>query len=270
MDSVAFLINEHWIFRFPKHQDAKDCLKKEIKALPILKNAVNVAIPDFTFIDSEANFVGYQKINGEFLTKELFYSFSEKGQNQTLKSLAEFLTTVHNQDVEIYQKCGVETQDFRESYAEDFEAIKTEVYPLFSSEDCEYISEQFKLYLERDENFSYQPVLLHNDFSGDHILIDSATKNLSGVIDFGDIAIGDGDYDLMYLLDDFGEDFVKSFLKFYPSQNHNKLLAKLYFWGLVDTLQLILHYLEEKEFDEIEELVGYAQNWIQTMSKRAI
>ena len=69
-----------------------------------------------------------------------FLFIQRKGQNQTLKSLAEFLTTVHNQDVEIYQNAESKRKDFRESYAEDFEVIKTEVYPLFSSEDCEYIS----------------------------------------------------------------------------------------------------------------------------------
>lgn len=266
MDSVAFLVNKTYIFRFPKNKEVRENLAKEIAALPILQTKLEIQIPNFVYIGRNNSFVGYQKIDGEFLTKELFYSLNQNEQQQILNSLADFLTTVHNQDVEIYQKCGIETQDFRATYAEYFKTIKTEVFALFSNEDCRYISEQFKLYLERDENFSYQPVLLHNDFSGDHILVDPATKDLSGVIDFGDISIGDADYDLMYFLDDFGEDFVKSFLKFYPSQNHDKLLAKLYFWGLVDTLQLILHYLEEKEFDEIEELVEYTKIWMQKMS----
>lgn len=268
MDSVAFLVNKNYIFRFPKNNDVRQNLAKEIEALPILQTKLEIQIPNFEYVGKNNSFVGYPKIEGEFLTKELFDSFTETEQDKIQKSLADFLQTVHNQKVEEFIKCGVEIQDLRAEYKSDFENINKFVFPLISAKDAEFISKQFRQYLETEDNFSFQPVLLHNDLSPDHILIDPKTKKLIGIIDFGDIGIGDADYDLMYFLDDYGEEFVRSFLISYPHPNHEKLFKKLYFFGLVDILQLISHYVENEENEEIDELIEYLLDWVRKMEQK--
>lgn len=268
MDSVAFLVNDSYIFRFPKNADVRENLAKEIVALPILQTKLDIQIPHFEYIGRETSFVGYQKIEGQFLTKELFYSFSKSKQNDIQKSLADFLQTIHQQDIKEFVKCGVEIQDLKANYEWDFENIKKFVFPLISKRNEDFIDKQFRNYLKNDENFSFQPVLLHNDLSPDHILFDKENKKLVGIIDFGDIGIGDADYDLMYFLDDYGEEFVHSFLNFYPHPNHEKLFEKLYFFGLADTLQLISHYVENDETDKVDELIEYLLDWIHLMKQK--
>jgi aminoglycoside 2''-phosphotransferase len=267
MDSVAFLVNKNYIFRFPKNDDVRENLAKEIAALPILQTKLEIEIPNFEYVSKNNSFVGYRKIEGKFLTKELFNSFAENEQDEIQKSLADFLQTIHKQKVEEFVKWGVEIQDFRADYEWDFENIKEFVFPLISAKNADFISKQFRQYLETEENFSFEPVLLHNDLSPDHILIEPKTIKLVGIIDFGDIGIGDPDYDLIYFLDDYAEEFVRSFLRFYPHPNHEKLFEKLYFFGLVDTLQLISHYVENEEIDEIDELLEYLLEWIRKMEQ---
>jgi aminoglycoside 2''-phosphotransferase len=268
MDSVAFLVNGSHIFRFPKDAEVEKNLAKEIAVLPYLKTRLKVKIPQFDYIGANASFVGYRKIEGEFLSRELFYSFSEGEQNGIQRSLAEFLLTIHNQRIDDLKNSSLEAQDFQTEHALDFEKTKKYVFPLIMGEDRRFIENKFQSYLENDGNFAYKPVLLHNDLSADHIFVDVQTRQLNGIIDFGDIGIGDGDYDLMYLLDDYGEKFVRSFLKFYPHPNHEKLFQKLYFWGLVDILQLINHYSEEKNQSEIEDLLKHLRNWIDLIKSR--
>lgn len=270
MDSLAFLVNDSLIFRFPKDQEIRINLRKEICALPILEPQLEVKIPKFKYIGADASFVGYEKIEGEMLTKELFYSFSPNQQKALQKSLAEFLQTVHRQNIAKFTACGIEIQDCRAEYESDFANIRKYVFPLVSSQTQQFITQQFHGYLNDEKNFSFQPVLLHNDLSADHIFVDSERAQVTGIIDFGDIGIGDGDYDLMYLLDDYGEDFVRSFLNFYPHDNHELLFQKLYFWGLVDTLQLITHYCEEQNTTEIKELLKYLTSWIEQMKNRDV
>lgn len=268
MDSSAFLVSDSLIFRFPKDEEIRVNLRKEICALPILQPQLAVKIPEFKYVGENAAFVGYEMIAGEMLTKELFYSLSENAQISLQKSLAEFLQTIHQQSVAEFTRCGVEIQDFRAKYESDYENTLKYVFPLASRETQTFIARQFQDYLTRDENFSAAPVLLHNDLSADHIFVSPDNAQITGIIDFGDIGIGDGDYDLMYLLDDYGEDFVRSFLQFYPHDDHEKLFRKLYFWGLVDTLQLIAHYREEESTAEIEELLKYLAAWIEAMKRR--
>jgi len=62
----------------------------------------------------------------------------------------------------------------------------------------------------------YTPTLLHADFGPGHIFCDEKGERIRGIIDFGDIGIGDPDYDLMYLYGIFGWAFVLRFIRHYP------------------------------------------------------
>ena len=55
---------------------------------------------------------------------------------------------------------------------------------------------------------AYAPKMIHGDLSPDHFLIDSETKDLTGIIDFGDIAICDPDYEYLYIFEDCGKSFT--------------------------------------------------------------
>lgn len=268
MDSVAFLVNGSYIFRFPKDEKIRQNLAKEVATLPIIRPQLNIKIPDFEFISPEYAFVGYKIIEGEFLTKELFYSFSKIEQDSIQKVIAKFLVTIHQQNIKEFIKCGIVIQDFRAEYRSDFENVRKYIFPIISDENKQFITKLFNQYLENKENFLYQPMLLHNDLGTDHILIDPLIRQLNGIIDFGDIGIGDPDYDLMYLMDDFGEGFVQSFLEFYPHPNHQKLFAKLNFWLLVDDLQAVVHFLEENNYEKVEEYKPYFLNRINEMKSK--
>ena len=268
MESVAYLVNENFIFRFPKNEYARKSLQREIFALPKIRRRLKLEIPDFKFVDKKANFVGYPKICGEDLTSEIFASLTKKEQAEIQQSLAEFLMAIHQTDVSDFPPNGIEIQDFFAAYKSDFREIKEKVFPFIECEERDFIAEKFDEYLSDKNNFSDDAVLLHNDLSADHILFDRAEKKIKGIIDFGDIAIGDADYDLMYLLDDYDEDFVRAFLRFYPHPDHERLFDKLYFWNLANILQLIIYYEAEKNRREIEKLIENLRDWIRLMKAR--
>ena len=268
MDSEAYSVNDSYIFRFPKSAEVRQNLAKEIAALPILQEKLNFKIPNFEFAGIGNSFVGYRKIEGEFLSRDLFDSFSNAEQAKIQESLAGFLMTIHRQNIDEFTKLGIEIQDFRADYKCDFEETQKNIFPLLSIEDQEFIAGQFQSYLENDENFSYQPVLLHNDLSSDHILVDAETAQINGIIDFGDIGIGDGDYDLMCLHGDYGKDFVTRFLQFYSHFDSQKLFSKLNFWMLVNDLQAVKHYLEEGNAAKFKEYKKYLLNRLDTMKNK--
>jgi aminoglycoside phosphotransferase (APT) family kinase protein len=58
------------------------------------------------------------------------------------------------------------------------------------------------------------PVILHGDISPGHVLADSE-GSLTGVIDWGDVAFGDPARDLIFLYEDWGDDFLRLALEGY-------------------------------------------------------
>lgn len=256
-NSEAFFVDKKYVFRFPKSKYAKIQMQREIVALPIIRSRVNLQIPDFQFISPGKNFVGYKIIQGEPLISQVYTSLKKSIQVSIQHAIAKFLFQLHRIDLSDLNDCGFETMDLEEEYAENFERAKEFIYPNISKSKRNIITELFISYLSDTKNFDYAPALIHNDFSKDHILFDAESKSLTGIIDFGDIAIGDPDYDLMYLMDEFGYNFLKEIFKTYKPKNKKTLISKLYFFSLANKVQIILGNINDDESEDLKN--GYKE-----------
>ncbi len=251
-NSKAFLINEDFIFRFPKREDVKQHFKKEIEVLPKIRSQLNLEIPNFNFISKEINFVGHKNIPGEFLRPKIYHSLEEKYQIEIQKTLAAFLSQLHEINLNLVSGSKLEIMNYKEEYSGNLELAKQLIYPKISAKRREIITLLFTNYLHNPDRFKYTPRLIHNDFSLDHILFESESKKLSGIIDFGDMAIGDPDYDFMYLLDSFGPQFISQILTFYTGKIHKDFFEKIYFFSLANKLQIFLASIEDEDDNAIK------------------
>ena len=267
-NSKAFLINQNYIFRFPKREVVKQNLKKEIAVLAKIRSLLNLEIPNFNFISKEINFVGYKSISGEFLTIKIYNSLEKELQSQIQKSLAGFLSQLHNIDLTILTDCELETMNYKEEYSNDFKSTQKLIFPNISTKYRKIITQLFTTYLDNQKNFEYRPALIHNDFSTDHILFEISSNKISGIIDFGDLAIGDPDYDLMYLLDSFGQGFIMKMLNFYGFPNQKVLKEKLYFFTLANKLQITIGSIKEDARYSIKNNYANLERWMREYEKR--
>lgn len=243
MDSKAFLVNDDLIFRFPKLEEVAKQLEVEIALLPKLQKTVALAIPRFEYIGKQENgfsFVGYQKIHGEELSGKVLASLDSRVRDNIFKQLSNFLQQIHAFPLDIAKQCGVKMDNTKENYLSDYREIKKCVFSMFDEETRTYVTNLYETYLADETNFLHVPALLHADFSPDHILFDNRENVVSGVIDFGDVNIDDPDYDLMYLYMEWGEEYVRELLKFYPHANHERLMKKLHFYSRANTVQDVL------------------------------
>jgi len=94
------------------------------------------------------------------------------------------------------------------------------------------------MHLHTTANFSFQPVVLHADLSGDHILVEDDA--VAAVLDFGDVNWGDPDYDFMYLFVDFGWEFVEDVARRYGHPDLERLNQKSRYFALTDQIGTIL------------------------------
>ncbi len=244
VDSEAYLVNGAWVFRFPRRAEVSRALSREVAVLPKMAGHLPVATPRFAYIGRQAAtgllFAGYLFIPGEPLTLELFDSLAHPDQEQVLVTLAAFLRGVHSFPVSDASESGVEELSTREWVESWWSAGRTEVLPLLAPHDGLALARLIERFLADKRNFANTACLLYADFAPEHVLYDAAARAISGIIDWGDLTIGDPDYDLLYLYQDYGEDFVRRLLAHHPQPDPARLLDKLRVFNACDHIQAIV------------------------------
>jgi aminoglycoside 2''-phosphotransferase len=240
MESCTYLVNDTYIFRFPKRPQAVEDVEIEITLLPALQTHLSVPIPQFEFVgrrEEDVLFVGYKKIEGVALD-EIWENASTDEQEILMRALGLFLQEVHAFPIDQAHRCGVPLHRFRRVHNGDFGKVLKDLAPSLEEETLVYLQLLHQKYMEEERNLFFDSVLLHADFSPGHIFCDPQSKKITGVIDFGDTGLGDPDYDLLYLFGAFGWDFILRFLPHYHRTDVDPVLLhqKLRFLLLHNTL----------------------------------
>lgn len=224
LDSIAYRVNNEYIFKMSKHDEARENLKKEIKVLNYLKGKLSLQIPTIEFYSEKYSVCGYKEIKGEKLTKEMYESMSIQEQDDLAYSIAQFLKELHSLPLPDIDDLEL---DVIEDYKGDYESLKEMIYSVIPKKSQEYLDSLFKRILSDERITKYKQVLCHNDLSCNHIIIQN--NKVVGIIDFGDVAITDRDKDFIYLLENSSEELGRNFgLKVLDYYNHpNKDIAIL-------------------------------------------
>ncbi len=228
-DNIAGLLGNEWIFLFPKRIDVELQLQVGQRLLRLLARQLPLPIPQFQFFSDKpgATFAGYRRLAGQPLAEiELLTDQASWWQAQTGK----FLSRLHAFSVEQARDLGVKSMSWdqeqlpaaagwREALFNFYDTLKAQVFPFLDVELQRWGVEHFVSFLRNEANFIFEPALLHGDFSKEHILVDPVARCVTGIIDWGDIAIGDPAYDLLEELVPFysgavDSDFIRR-LRFY-------------------------------------------------------
>jgi aminoglycoside phosphotransferase (APT) family kinase protein len=194
-DSTVWEVNDAFVFRFPKRAEVAVWLRTEIALLPALAPVLPVPVPHFTYCAGPSAafpypFVGYRKLPGVSLAEAppaLIHS------ERLAAQIGAVLSALHRFPVARAIACGVERQTpemWRDQYAAFLTDIRT-LFPRMTPAERERTEALFGAYLDEPVHLRFEPTLLHQDLGGEHILLDPETGDCSGVIDWGDITIGD-------------------------------------------------------------------------------
>jgi aminoglycoside 2''-phosphotransferase len=261
--SKAVLVNDEWVFRFPKKRDGADDLAKEIQIMPHLSDHITLAIPQFEYVGKQKNglpFVGYKKLPGEILGEDAVPLLAEDVRNMIARQIAKFIDELSAFPIDQARDLGIPESDFRKDFLEAFEETKQKVYQLIDLDMQMYISSRFEAYLGNMEYFHYEPTLIHADLSPDHYLIDPVGRMLTGLIDFGDISIGDPDYEYLYILEDCGEDFTHLVMESRGQDKIYKKLEKIKYFVTFDQVATILEGVKRGNQNWIDEGIEAIRN----------
>ena len=179
-DFEVAIVDDEWVFRFPRRSAVEEALELEIAVLPVLAPALPADVPSFEYVSRDPLFVGYRLIRGEPLV------------DADADGVRTFLEALHGLDPSGFP---VEHPDWVEAYRAQCAEFERLVLPLL---DKDLRPQAKRLFSGAETLVDFEPVLLHADLGPEHLLVRDG--RLAGVIDWGDARLGDPALDYAWLL----------------------------------------------------------------------
>ena len=220
-DYVVFVIDGQKAIRFPRRSDYAKRLPVEVAFLNQFGDQLPVSVPRLTlYADGETSlpYVTYDFIPGIQFKKSISDTFSKAELRQVALQIGSFLDKLHSISIEKAIKLGVKQAESLETWRNKFEKIKIDVFPLITKAEQAWAISIFESFFETIRENPMPLTVIHSDIMPEHIIVNPKTHKLSGIIDFGDLEIGDPAYDFTFLAK-YGKDFLNWT---YETYNHSK------------------------------------------------
>jgi len=228
-DSVAYLVDDGWVVRFPVVDEARETLRRELALLPMLAPTLPVAIPTVEHVGrrgDELLFAAYRRLPGEPLTPGRFASLAATAQDEVLAQIAATLGALHAFPIADASSAGVRPELLKGAYHEAQRALPQAVESVLDRTDAARLTDALRSY-EGDRTVA----LLHADIKPAHLLVDGG--RVSGLIDWGDVCLGDPDFDLAVIAMFFGQGFLERLLAHLADRDPAYVLDKTRFFTTV-------------------------------------
>lgn len=191
-DHLILIADEAYAFRFPRA--GKTGLDFEIRVLARLRDDAVLPVPFYRHVDPAGRFAGYPLIEGTPLGPSRFRRLPAADRRSLLAEVASVLDTLHGLDpltidpLEAWPRMWTAAQ-FADRLARDRLALLTARFPALTAPLHRFVDRYARDGAPGD-------IVVHGDLVAEHILIDD-TGRLAGIIDFGDVALGDPAHDFL-------------------------------------------------------------------------
>jgi len=254
----VYLVNEEFIFRFPSRflpiGEKIALVQQELNTLQELGKQISWQVPEpiFSEVSLETQFIGYRKITGESLSL-YFDKATDKEKNRLAKQIATFLSDLHPLRLSTLKR--LERKELQNAYRREwmhfYRRVKDFCYKRMTNSQSVWVDELFEQFLSDEENFAFEPVLIHGDFDTSNILVNPDTFYITGIIDFEETRYYDPAYDFIFLSE--GKQFLLKLLDEYKGDLDSKICDRILFLFGRQPLHYILSGLEYN----IENMVHY-------------
>jgi aminoglycoside 2''-phosphotransferase len=237
--ATAHRVDDKLVFRFPKRAEYWAEIDREILFLEYARTQLPLPVPHHLLqirasSCTPCGYCVYQYIPGNTVDAARM-SVSE--HDDLARTLGEFLAALHG----LRPKKGELSLPHEDPYQVAMEVLddaEQRIVAELSSKERRSLEAIFRAYVNDPQGIGRSRIV-HADFSADHILHDG--KRVTGIIDWGDVSLGDPDYDFSYLYVNFGEDFLRAMAKHYGHKNPDRLVRKARYFMLLDQLGTILY-----------------------------
>jgi aminoglycoside phosphotransferase (APT) family kinase protein len=199
-DNVALRVNQQYVFRFPRRTLGAQLLESELKLMPVIapRLPLPVSVPIFIGRATERfpwSFAGYELIAGDELCRA---KFTEAQRRSLAEPLGTFLRELHSIEPEFAREQGAGLDPMRRLDVPHRAAQTREKLAYIMEHRLIDSAEPFLAIVDSTppDYRARKDVLVHGDFYSRHVIVNEA-GTLAGVIDWGDVHLGDPATDLM-------------------------------------------------------------------------
>jgi aminoglycoside phosphotransferase (APT) family kinase protein len=250
-DNVVYRVNGTYVFRFPRRQLAVGFLNTEHRILPQLQNVLPLPIPQLAWYGKPTDtyqwpFIGYHFMPGISGCKAKL-SLSERSKLAT--PLAQFLSALHAVTEPGAIAFGAKPDPFDRLAIAKRLAKTQENLNKLATLNLPINTNQLLACLRSVEPIvdTGPKVLIHGDMYARHLLID-AQRNLSGIIDWGDVCIANRAIDLAILFSFLPPEARTTFLDAYgPIDEQTAHLARFRALDHTITMALYSHDIQDQD-----------------------
>ncbi|WP_436664343.1 phosphotransferase family protein [Alicyclobacillus acidoterrestris] len=128
-DNLIFIINQEWIFRFPRTEELTQRVEQEQRLLEYLYNRTrmsNIRIPLYQLLKNQDNQVAgcyYRMIPGIPLTPISMRRMNHQTRKNIAKELGIFLKNLHTSNIQILKTYGYRTVHTRQYWENHLQEI---------------------------------------------------------------------------------------------------------------------------------------------------
>jgi aminoglycoside 2''-phosphotransferase len=226
------------IIRVARHGVAARAIQREAAVLAQIATLLPLPVPHPVCYAPPAcpPFTIHDEVVGAVLTRERWESLAVEAREQVADNLASFLRTLHALPPEIGLACGLARLDSAAIADSLRRGAAATIYRFLDRETRRRLDDALASWSIPSSIPGRGPSLLHCDIAPGHLLYDPGTDALAGVIDFGDLAVGDPARDFIYLYEDFGATLLAEVLSRYAGADAPGMMAEIRKWYLLETI----------------------------------
>jgi aminoglycoside phosphotransferase (APT) family kinase protein len=258
-NSIALETAEGLAFRIAKNELAAEGYRKEARFLPAVATQIAVPIPNPQWYAASADafpfgVIGYRKLIGKPMQAD---SVTTANRRELVASLAGFMLALHR--VPLASVAGLSRSKIR-VYAALRDSVLPPLRERLTAAEYTSIVHWWDRFLVDAELWKFAPALCHGDLWYENILVDDEARQMTGVLDFENMAIGDPALDfvaLLYLGDAFVGEVIQAYRAAGGAVGENFLHRLNLLWGLREFggVQYSLRFNDEEEMtDSVEKI----------------
>ncbi|HDX9577860.1 TPA: aminoglycoside phosphotransferase family protein [Bacillus pseudomycoides] len=229
-DNVAIIVNDEWLFRFPRKIEYAKKVPREkqlYEALFPILQARQIEVPNYHILyENEGDSIPicsyYKMIHGKPFESSCLHNLSISEKTHIAAQLASFLAALHTVPLTLAKEWGFQAEQTVEYWKDLYIQLKDYLFNTFSIEETNRLKTLFQTFLEQLYSSTSLQTVIHADLTHHHILFHPQTKKIAGIIDIGDAQIGDPAFDFAGLYADYGHDFTLEVYNTYTALTNNK------------------------------------------------
>lgn len=238
-DNTAYLVNESYVFRFPRRDVAVPLMELEMKALPEIAKRVPLKVPQLKWFGKPTQhyqwpFAGYQMIDG---ITACGLNLSEQERATMAPILATFLKALHSIPEAKGLSLGLSHDPMKKLNTDKRIPMTRALLDRLKERKLLPHLKPYRALLRDCQGITDNTPfsVVHGDFYVRHLIVDS-TRTVCGVIDWGDVHVGNPAVDLSILHTFLPPSSHDEFMSIYgPISDSAWMLSKLraLFYGCV-------------------------------------